>query len=378
MKNKIESAIMIETLEQRFQKDKVSSESRAFMEELFMDGNLGNRAYSNILPFNEENMICDAPDERIELINQFYESINRHGINIFPGHSGSRECFIEYIDNLIRLEQTLNPFIVVEHSLKEHLAFLRNGVFDIGWDLYTFPGDRMASNGKIAEFLQFEAKRFGFGILEISVKDRKMKLNYSEEYSERDIYSNTPESSTNPNIADITAILSDSKPSFGSHLKGFKLPLAEDAHDNRVLTDVKEYGFHIVWINSEGLQPDYGFTIGLEYSYEHPEIILMGLPIGAGKNIINKLGAEIKKGQKFIDSDDYIKISSQKFMVKKMDISNYGDYLGYFIWFYRSLKIPPTVMQLFWPDESDKFPWDKGFNKKFLTSQPLLSEDLSS
>ena len=378
MKNKIESATIIETLVQRFQNDKVSSEMRATMEDLFMEGNLGNEAFSKIFPFQEEDIICDPPDGRIQLLYQFYESINQHGINIFPGHSESRKSLIENIDNLIRLEQSLSPFIIVEHSLKEHLAFLRNGVFDIGWDLYTFPGDRMASNGKIAEFLQFEAKRFGFGILEISVKDRKMKLNYSEEYSERDIYSNTPESSTNPNIADITAILSDSKPSFGSHLKGFKLPLAEDAHDNRVLTDVKEYGFHIVWINSEGLQPDYGFTIGLEYSYEHPEIILMGLPIGAGKNIINKLGAEIKNGQRFIESDDYIKISSQKFMVKKMDISNYGDYLGYFIWFYRSLKIPPTVMQLFWPDESDKFPWDKGFNKKFLTSQPLLSEDLSS
>ena len=378
MKNKIESATIIETLVQRFQNDKVSSEMRATMEDLFMEGNLGNEAFSKIFPFQEEDIICDPPDGRIQLLYQFYESINQHGINIFPGHSESRKSLIENIDNLIRLEQSLSPFIIVEHSLKEHLAFLRKGIFDIGWDLYTFPGDRMASNGKIAEFLQFEAKRFGFGILEISVKDRKMKLNYSEEYSERDIYSNTPESSTNPNIADITAILSDSKPSFGSHLKGFKLPLAEDAHDNRVLTDVKEYGFHIVWINSEGLQPDYGFTIGLEYSYEHPEIILMGLPIGAGKNIINKLGAEIKKGQKFIESDDYIKISSQKFMVKKMDISNYGDYLGYFIWFYRSLKIPPTVMQLFWPDESDKFPWDKGFNKKFLTSQPLLSEDLSS
>ena len=377
MKNKIESATIIETLVQRFQNDKVSSEMRATMEDLFMEGNLGNEAFSKIFPFQEEDIICDPPDGRIQLLYQFYESINQHGINIFPGHSESRKSLIENIDNLIRLEQSLSPFIIVEHSLKEHLAFLRKGIFDIGWDLYTFPGDRMASNGKIAEFLQFEAKRFGFGILEISVKDRKMKLNYSEEYSERDIYSNTPESSTNPNIADITAILSDSKPSFGSHLKGFKLPLAEDAHDNRVLTDVKEYGFHIVWINSEGLQPDYGFTIGLEYSYEHPEIILMGLPIGAGKNIINKLGAEIKNGQKFIDSDDYIKISSQKFMVKKMDISNYGDYLGYFIWFYRSLKIPPTVMQLFWPDESDKFPWDDGYNERFLKSQPLLCEKLS-
>ena len=378
MKNKIESTIMIETLEQRFQKDKVSSESRSLMEELFKDGNLGNTAYSNILPFTEDNMICDPPDERIELLNQFYESINQYGINIFPGHSGSRECFIEYIDNLIRLEESLSPFIIVEHSLIEHLAFLRNGIFDIGWDLYTFPGNRMASNGKIAEFLQFEAKRFGFRILEISVKDRNMKLDYSGEYSGKDIHSTSTESSTNPNIADIKAILSDSKPSFGSHLEGFKLPISEDDHDIKVLSDVKDYGFHIVWIKTEETQPEYCFTIGLEYSYEHPEIILMGLPIGAGKNIINILGAEIKNGKKFIDSDDYIKISSQKFMVKKMDPANYGEYIGYFMWFYRSLKTPPAVMQLFWPDESGKFPWDDGFTEKFLKSQPLLCEKLSS
>ena len=374
MKNKIESATIIETLVQRFQNDKVSSEMRATMEDLFMEGNLGNEAFSKIFPFQEEDIICDPPDGRIQLLYQFYESINQHGINIFPGHSESRKSLIENIDNLIRLEQSLSPFIIVEHSLKEHLAFLRKGIFDIGWDLYTFPGDRMASNGKIAEFLHFEAKRFGFGILEISVKDRKMKLNYSGELNT----SSAIEVSNNPNIADITAILSDSKPSFGSHLEGFILRTADDAHDIKVLSDVKEYGFHIVWIKSEGLQPDYGFTIGLEYSYEHPEIILMGLPIGAGKNIINKLGAEIKKGQKFIDSDDYIKISSQKFMVKKMDPSNYGEYIGYFMWFYRSLKTPPAVMQLFWPDESDKFPWDDGFNEKFLNSQPLLYKKLSS
>ena len=374
MKNKIESATIIETLVQRFQNDKVSSEMRATMEDLFMEGNLGNEAFSKIFPFQEEDIICDPPDGRIQLLYQFYESINQHGINIFPGHSESRKSLIENIDNLIRLEQSLSPFIIVEHSLKEHLAFLRKGIFDIGWDLYTFPGDRMASNGKIAEFLQFEAKRFGFGILEISVKDRKMKLNYSGELNT----SSAIEVSNNPNISDITAILNESKPSFGSHLEGFILRTADDAHDIKVLSDVKEYGFHIVWIKSEGLQPDYGFTIGLEYSYEHPEIILMGLPIGAGKNIINKLGAEIKKGQKFIDSDDYIKISSQKFMVKKMDPSNYGEYIGYFMWFYRSLKTPPAVMQLFWPDESDKFPWDDGFNEKFLNSQPLLYKKLSS
>ncbi|MBT3421854.1 DUF4262 domain-containing protein [Candidatus Woesearchaeota archaeon] len=374
MKNKIESATIIETLVQRFQNDKVSSEMRATMEDLFMEGNLGNEAFSKIFPFQEEDIICDPPDGRIQLLYQFYESINQHGINIFPGHSESRKSLIENIDNLIRLEQSLSPFIIVEHSLKEHLAFLRKGIFDIGWDLYTFPGDRMASNGKIAEFLHFEAKRFGFGILEISVKDRKMKLNYSGELNT----SSAIEVSNNPNISDITAILNESKPSFGSHLEGFILRTADDAHDIKVLSDVKEYGFHIVWIKSEGLQPDYGFTIGLEYSYEHPEIILMGLPIGAGKNIINKLGAEIKKGQKFIDSDDYIKISSQKFMVKKMDPSNYGEYIGYFMWFYRSLKTPPAVMQLFWPDESDKFPWDDGFNEKFLNSQPLLYKKLSS
>ena len=374
MKNKIESATIIETLVQRFQNDKVSSEMRATMEDLFMEGNLGNEAFSKIFPFQEEDIICDPPDGRIQLLYQFYESINQHGINIFPGHSESRKSLIENIDNLIRLEQSLSPFIIVEHSLKEHLAFLRKGIFDIGWDLYTFPGDRMASNGKIAEFLHFEAKRFGFGILEISVKDRKMKLNYSGELNT----SSAIEVSNNPNISDITAILNESKPSFGSHLEGFKLPISEDDHDIKVLSDVKDYGFHIVWIKTEETQPEYCFTIGLEYSYEHPEIILMGLPIGAGKNIINILGAEIKNGKKFIDSDDYIKISSQKFMVKKMDPANYGEYIGYFMWFYRSLKTPPAVMQLFWPDESGKFPWDDGFTEKFLKSQPLLCEKLSS
>ncbi len=370
MKKKINTHKMIETLTQRFQKDRVSTETRALMEELFIEGRLGNKYYNYNFPLDEENMVCDSPDDRLEFLNKFYESFESVGIYTFRAHSGKRECFIEYIDNLIRLEPSLSPFIVVEHGLKEHLAFLRNGIIDIGWELYTFPGDRMSSNGKIAEYIQFEAKCFEFRMLEVSVKDRKMKLIYNGDLND----GNPDEGSNNPYLDDITTILKDTKPFFGSHLKGFTLPMAVDSMDVQVLSNVKDFGFHIVWIKSNNTEPDYCFTIGLEYSYKHPEIILIGLPISTTKSIINNLGSKIRTGQRFIDDHQCINISSQKLMMKKMHPSHYRDYLGYFLWFYDSIKTPPDVMQLVWSDECGKFPWDEGCSNKCVKSQKILNK----
>jgi len=363
---------MIDILKQRYIQDKVSSETKAFMEELFIKDQLDNEDYNYIFPFNENDKSCDATDERLDILNKFYKSIESVGIHIFQGYSGSREDFIGYADNLLKLEQKIKPFIIVEHNLDEHLKFLRYGELEIGWQLYSFPGFTMENNGIIAEYIQFEAKRFGFWVPEISVKDERLKLIYCEKFMGINISPSSSKSLDNPYSNDIGIIMNESKPSFGSHLKGFKFPKPEDAHDTRVLSNIKNFGYHIVGIRSEDGEPEYCFTIGLEYSYKHPEILLVGLPISTANTIITKMGSEIKNDQKFTDENNYIKIASQKFMVKEVHPSNYDDYLGYYLWFYRSLKTPPLVMQLFWPDESDKFPWDDGYNEKFDKSQPLL------
>ena len=370
MKDKMNSNKVIEKLKRQFQKDKVANGVRIKLESAFACGKLNSSEFDIIFPPKNDKVVCNSPDDRIELINEYYKSLESLGINTYPAHSGDREIFIDYIDDLIRHEPVVSPFIIVEHSFNNYLDFLRYGIIEIGWELYTFPGDRMAGNGKIAECMQFEAKRFGFWIPKVSVKDRKMKLVYRRELMDR----HPIETSINPYADDITTILIDTKPSFGSHLKRFKLPKAVDSMDIQVLSNVKEYGFHIVWIQSGGTEPDYCFTIGLEYSYKHPEIILIGLPISTTKSIINNLGSKIRTGQRFIDDDQCINISSQRLMMKKMHPSHYRDYLGYFLWFYRSLKTPPDVMQLVWSDESGKFPWDEGCSDKCVKSQNILNK----
>ena len=71
MKNKIESDIMIENLVQLFQKDDRSSDWRDYLEYLFMEGNLENEDLSYTFSIHEKEIVCDGPDERIEMLNKF-------------------------------------------------------------------------------------------------------------------------------------------------------------------------------------------------------------------------------------------------------------------------------------------------------------------
>ena len=54
-------------------------------------------------------------------------------------------------------------------------------------------------------------------------------------------------------------------------------------------------------------------------------------------------------------------------------IEHYQQYLGYAIWFYRSLKQPFPALQLVWPDKQGRFPWESDYDQKFFRLQKLLN-----
>jgi hypothetical protein len=56
--------------------------------------------------------------------------------------------------------------------------------------------------------------------------------------------------------------------------------------------------------------------------------------------------------------------------------SQYREYLGWSIWFYQSLDFP--VLQAFWPDEQNHFPWGEHGDGWIRQTQPLLYEELPS
>ena len=100
----------------------------------------------------------------------------------------------------------------------------------------------------------------------------------------------------------------------------------------------------------------------------------MGLPPETGHKFINLAAAHIAGGKRFCEYDRTSELAEGcECSFVPISISQYKEYLGYAIWFYRSLKEPFPALQLVWPDKSGVFPWEEGYDERFLSLQRLLN-----
>lgn len=144
----------------------------------------------------------------------------------------------------------------------------------------------------------------------------------------------------------------------------------------RIVSDIKQYDCHLALLNSDGYSPAFAYTIGLYEKFQHPEIIILGLPIDIMGHILNGLRDEIRKGNTYTSNQKYNDLLEgyeiQFLEVKK---ENYHDYLGYAGWYYsNSFNFP--VLQLIWPDKENYWPWEKEFNENWKFKQPLLDRNI--
>ena len=156
-------------------------------------------------------------------------------------------------------------------------------------------------------------------------------------------------------------------------LPGFQLRTAEDEHDRKLLADIERVGWHIVHINEDERGPAFSFSVGFYYTFQQPEILIMGLKPEVAQKILSiavVLMAGGKTFQPFEPVADFAQGYNSVFVPIK--IENYQDYLGYAIWFYRSLPAPFPAMQLVWPDKQGRFPWEQGYDTRYLSSQKPL------
>ncbi|WP_051749200.1 DUF4262 domain-containing protein [Nevskia soli] len=167
-------------------------------------------------------------------------------------------------------------------------------------------------------------------------------------------------------------------------LSNFVWRTPDDSSDRKLLADVKEYGWHIVEVfdnvPSDRPRPSFCFSVGLFLNHEHPEIVLMGLPGMAVGRIINQVGAFIRDGGRIIPEKRYNDfIPGREVIFRPIDDSQYGEYLGTALWFYRSL-LPKSfpALQLVWPDKSGVFPWEDGFAQEYSSLQHALWNKASS
>jgi hypothetical protein len=149
----------------------------------------------------------------------------------------------------------------------------------------------------------------------------------------------------------------------------------EDDHNQQIIADIKEYGWHVVGVREDEEGPPFAYTIGFYRTLKHPEIILLGLDLELTHPLLNNLGDAIRGGQRYETGQEYEDIlEAYCCMFRTVSTEFYNEFLGCGVRFYQGLNFP--ALQCVWPDKAQKYPWEEGFNPHWLPRQPILDPAL--
>ncbi|MGI4872593.1 MAG: DUF4262 domain-containing protein [Janthinobacterium lividum] len=156
-------------------------------------------------------------------------------------------------------------------------------------------------------------------------------------------------------------------------------PEEHAAHDaaaeQKIISDVAKYGFHVAQVPGDGYSPNFSYTIGLYKTYGYPELICFGLNLELLHSVLWS-GKELLDKQPVLDQSigypDFLGDYDVRFLT--VDKGWYKDYFGYGAWFNQGWDFP--ALQIVWPDKQALFPWEAAFNPAWKAGQPLLDRSL--
>jgi hypothetical protein len=141
--------------------------------------------------------------------------------------------------------------------------------------------------------------------------------------------------------------------------------------DAKVLSDIKRVGWHTLGVSPRAGEdgPYWAFSIGLFHSFNHPEVLIVGLPLNVCTGTVNVVGKQVQSGARYEADREYADILQDPFRCtfKAFERAAYRDFVGYALWFYENEEFP--LLQCFWPDKQHRLPWDAGCNEYVKTSQ---------
>ena len=156
-------------------------------------------------------------------------------------------------------------------------------------------------------------------------------------------------------------------------LDSFAWPEPEGAPDERLLRNVREHGCHLMGIAAEAQVPAYVFSIGLYLNYAHAELVMFGLDPTDACAVINAVRDRAAAGRRYRAGDvcDDLPLE-RKVCFVEVPLEAYDSYLGTAIWFYAKLPQSFPCLQIVWPDDAGRFPWETGCDARLRDHQPVL------
>ncbi len=163
-------------------------------------------------------------------------------------------------------------------------------------------------------------------------------------------------------------------PDHPSKLPGFIFRDPDDAFDEKMLADIRKYGWHVVGIPDDSEGPGFSFTVGVYLRTLQPEILMMGIPIEPSHRVLNAIAEYLIEGGTIVPEKRYVGfVDGREVMFRPIHQSQFREHLGCANWFYKSLGAPFPALQCFWPDLQGRFPHEAAFDTRFADRQTDLS-----
>ncbi len=151
------------------------------------------------------------------------------------------------------------------------------------------------------------------------------------------------------------------------------MPTPTDDFDRRVLDDVDRHGWSLVLVPDEDDSPPFAFTVGLFHKFQHPELVLVGLPLESAAGILTGAATAVRDGRGF-EPGSVSEGLLEGFAVtwRTVPTRMYPAYLGCARWFYEGDAF--GAIQLVYPDHEHRWPWTDGVHPGFARQQTVLED----
>jgi hypothetical protein len=138
----------------------------------------------------------------------------------------------------------------------------------------------------------------------------------------------------------------------------------------QVLRDLRRVVDRFGWavLHGGGSSPDdprYSYTVGLS-AWQHPEVIVVGLPFQAGETYLNLVGEAVRAGARFAPGAATTALTDADSPVVFLQVTE-AERMALAEQFDGSVE----ALQLVWPDSTGLLPWQEG-HRNPPGAQPLL------
>ena len=145
-----------------------------------------------------------------------------------------------------------------------------------------------------------------------------------------------------------------------------------DEHEQKALSDIDEFGCHILKEMAEGDEPPFSYSIGIQKTSGAPEVVVIGLKEPIALFVVNEYNRRVRTGERFEPGTNYDGFL-EGFPVQVVAVAkkHFNEYFGWGRWLYRGDSF--EVLQIIYPTTGGIWPWDETASDGFRRWQADLS-----